>query len=68
MEKGFGPKIFGSNLFLSDKKARGEALFPLGGTSCRPANSGLGAGEENRTLVSTLEKSCSTIELHPHLN
>lgn len=28
----------------------------------------LGAGEENRTPVSTLEKSCSTIELHPRIN
>ncbi len=26
-----------------------------------------GAGEGNRTLVSTLEKLCSTIELHPHV-
>jgi hypothetical protein len=29
-------------------------------------NQGVGAGEGDRTLVLSLENSCSTIELHPH--
>ena len=34
--------------------------------NARVASYEVGAGEGNRTLVLSLEGSCSTIELHPH--